>query len=248
VSTVIGNAVRALREAIMQGHLAPGQKLVEGDLAAALEISRPSLREALRALEAERLVELIPNRGPFVASLDRHEVEEIHEIWALLTGNAVYRFVAVADKDDLEAIERALAKVLGAMPRGTVLRRMETINRFFGLILSRAGNAILTEMVGSLVGRINFLRARSLSDSREAERTGEEIRTIARHICSKDAESSRAATHVHIASVCSAALQIHAQPPLEPREFVKLLRAPSGRAGVNWYRSTMVGRGPGTKE
>ncbi len=244
VPSVAANAARSLRDAIMQGHLAPGQKLVEAEFAAALDISRPSLREALRTLQAERLVELIPHRGPFVAKLGPMEVEQIHEVWALLTGEAVFDFVAVAGAADLAAIARALAKIRRMARRGNVLRRIEAINKFFGLILSKTGNAILAAMVGSLVCRINFLRARSLSDQAQALRCAKEIAAIARHIEAKNARGARAATWKHIESVCSAALLIRARPALEAPEVTRLLRRSRRRASADWYKSTKIGRAP----
>jgi DNA-binding GntR family transcriptional regulator len=248
VSTVAAKTARALRDAIMQGHLAPGQKLVEAQLVAALDISRPSLREALRTLQAERLVELIPNRGPFVAKLGPDEVEQIHEVWALLTGEAVVHFVAVAGASDLNNVSRALAKIRHTIPNGTVLRRIEAINRFFSLILLKTGNAILADMVGSLVCRINFLRARSLSERTQAARYVKEIAAIVRHIRNKDARGARAATQKHIESVCSAALLIPTPPPLDPEEFTRLLRTSSQQAGTDWFSSTKIGRNSGSSD
>ncbi len=61
--SVIDQAVGRLRKMIMLGELRPGQKLVEADLCRDLAVSRASIREALRIMEKERLIELIPNRG-----------------------------------------------------------------------------------------------------------------------------------------------------------------------------------------
>jgi len=246
VPSVSAYAAGALRDAIMQGHLAPGQKLVEAELAAALNVSRPSLREALRTLQAERLVDLIPNRGPFVAKLGPIEVEQIHKVWALLTGEAVFDFVAVAQASDLDEIARALANVRRTARKGNVLLRIEAINKFFGLILSRTGNAILSDMVGSLVCRINFLRARSLSDQAQALRYAEEIAVIARHIEAKNARAARAATQNHIESVCSAALSVRTPPSPEAPQMSSVLRKSRQRAGADWYKSTKIGRSPKT--
>jgi len=243
VKSVAANAARSLRDAIMQGHLAPGQKLVEAELVAALNISRPSLREALRTLSAERLVELVPNRGPFVARLGPTEVEQIHEVWALLTGEAVFDFAAAAKVADLTAIARAVANIRRTVRSGNVLQRIEAINKFFGLILSKTGNAILADMVGSLVCRINFLRARSLSDPAQAVRDAEEIAAIARHIKAKNARGARAATRKHIKSVCSAALSVRTPPALLAPEMTLVLRRPGRRAGTDWYKSTKIRRG-----
>ena len=84
--TVIGHSVSRLRSAIMQGELHPGQKLVEADLCRQMGISRASLREVLRILETERLIEIIPNRGPSVAKLGWDEIVAIHDVWALNRG------------------------------------------------------------------------------------------------------------------------------------------------------------------
>jgi DNA-binding GntR family transcriptional regulator len=91
--TVINQAVARLRAMIMAGDLRPGQKLVEADLCRKLSVSRASIREALRILEKERLIQLIPNRGPSVAKLGWKEIEDIHDVWAMLTSEAVYQFV-----------------------------------------------------------------------------------------------------------------------------------------------------------
>jgi DNA-binding GntR family transcriptional regulator len=243
IRSVAADAARSLRDAIMKGGLAPGQKLVEAELVAALNISRPSLREALRTLQAERLVELIPNRGPFVARLGPKEVEQIHEVWALLTGEAVFDFAAAAKVGDLAAIARTLGNIRRTARSGNVLQRIEAINKFFGLILSKTGNAILADMVGSLVCRINFLRARSLSDQAQAFRYAEEIATIARHIRAKNARGARAATQKHIESVCSAALLIRNPLAQGAPEITQVLRKSSRRAGADWYKSTKIGRG-----
>ena len=63
--TVQQQTIEKLRLAIIAGVFPPGSRLVESQLCAQLGVSRPSLREALRSLQAERLIEIIPNRGPF---------------------------------------------------------------------------------------------------------------------------------------------------------------------------------------
>ena len=66
-----------LRQAIVGGLLRPGQKLVERELCEKLGVSRPSLREALRRLEAEKLIVNVPHRGPEVASMTLAQAREI---------------------------------------------------------------------------------------------------------------------------------------------------------------------------
>ena len=109
--TVITQAVARLRAMIMAGDLRPGQKLVEADLCRELSVSRASIREALRILEKERLIHLIPNRGPSVTKIGWKEIEDIHDVWAMLTSEAVYQFVERARPEDLAALKRAVTQL-----------------------------------------------------------------------------------------------------------------------------------------
>src|SRR5579864_4950577 len=77
-----------LREAIVQGYFRPGARLVERTLCDELGVSRTVVREVLRHLETEGLVEIVARQGPIVARLDPEQVQEIYEIRALLESEA----------------------------------------------------------------------------------------------------------------------------------------------------------------
>src|SRR5919199_1225673 len=77
-----------IREAIASGELQPGDQIVETAMAAKIGVSRSPVREALRRLEQQGLVEAIPNRGTFVAALDEADVEEIVLLRGALEGLA----------------------------------------------------------------------------------------------------------------------------------------------------------------
>ena len=208
--TTIEAAVRKLRRAIMQGDLRPGQKLVEANLCQDLDISRASLREALRALEAERLIELVPNRGPSVASLDANDVEEIHDVWALLTGEAVHRFAEIASKEDIAALEKAFKQVEAAQVTRVPFELLIATNVFFMSILSHCGNATLLDVVISLVSRINFLRAQALMHQGWSDHYAQELAEIMQSIRERNAGAARHAVRKHIASCCASAKQVTA--------------------------------------
>jgi DNA-binding GntR family transcriptional regulator len=206
--TVIEQSVKKLRGAIMRGDLRPGQKLVEAHLCQTLAISRASLRETLRALEAERLIELVPNRGPFVAKLGAQQVEEIHEVWALMTGEIVYRFATLATPAEVAELEVALRGVKSALRQKDTLAQLSATNAFFNYMATRCGNAVLSDMIEGLVSRLNFLRAQSLSLKGWALLCAEEIGAILAAIRSGSPAAARAATRRHITSACAAAKQV----------------------------------------
>ena len=82
--TVQRETVDKLRLAIFSGLFQPGSRLIESQLCTQLGISRPSLREALRSLEAERLIEIVPNRGPSIPALSWEVATAIYEVRELL--------------------------------------------------------------------------------------------------------------------------------------------------------------------
>ncbi len=84
--SVQGQAVSKLRDAIVTGIFRPGDRLVESDLCTRLGISRPSVREALRSLEAERLVVIVPNRGPMIPILTVDMARQIYDVRACSKG------------------------------------------------------------------------------------------------------------------------------------------------------------------
>jgi DNA-binding GntR family transcriptional regulator len=210
--TVIGNSVSRLRHSIMQGELRPGQKLIEADVCRQLQISRASLREVLRILETERLIEMIPNRGPSVAKLGWEEIVEVHDVWALLTGEAVYRFTPLATREDLSQIKLAVSQLRTAVETESALRQLAATNAFFVVILDKCGNRVLIDVVFSLVSRLNFLRAQSLQYEGWGYLCLREIEEILAAIESRNADAARAATRRHIDSACAAAKQVSVLP------------------------------------
>jgi DNA-binding GntR family transcriptional regulator len=208
LTKVLDQAVSRLRTMIMTGQLRPGQKLAEAELCQLLSISRASVREVLRIVEKQKLVELIPNRGPFVAKLGWSEIEDIHDVWALLTGEAVYRFVERGQTQEIETMKLAVNKLQAALKNADALEQLAATNELFGAILDHCGNRVLVEFVYSLVARLNFLRAQALRYEGWGHLCVHEIREIVSAIEAKNPIAARDATRRHIDSACAAAKQV----------------------------------------
>jgi DNA-binding GntR family transcriptional regulator len=213
--TVIDGCVKRLRGSIMVGHLRPGQKLIEADLSEELGVSRSSLREALRALEREKLVELVPNRGPSVARLGQKQIEEIHEVWALLTGEAVFDFARIATRQDIARLNAIVLQLKQSLHAKDPLRQLNVTNSFFGYIYVRCKNDVLVDVVETLVSRLNFLRAQSLMHEGWREVCAHEIGAIVSAIAKKQPAKARLAVQRHIESACGAATKVAEMP--QPR-------------------------------
>ncbi|MDD9205660.1 GntR family transcriptional regulator, partial [Georgenia sp. 10Sc9-8] len=140
---------RRLREAIVAGELAPGERLGEVELAAELGVSRGPLREAMQRLTQEGLLVSVPNRGLFVTRLTEQDVRDVY-----LARTAVER-AALTEILHQEATADRLSDVLGRMARAAergdedLLR--ETDLEFHERLVALAGSPRLTRMHATLV-------------------------------------------------------------------------------------------------
>ena len=112
-----------LRTGILTGDIAPGTRLLEVPLANELGVSRGPIREALRQLEQEGLVEFFPHRGAVVVGVAEAEVETIYGIRALLEGRAFARACRVVTDDDIDALAETVARMIEASEAGDLARR-----------------------------------------------------------------------------------------------------------------------------
>jgi DNA-binding GntR family transcriptional regulator len=205
--SVLDVAVQRLREAIMLGELLPGQRLVEGDLAQQMGISRPTLREALRRLDAQQLVVLIPNRGAHIATLGPEDVAEIRDVWKILTGEVVARFATRGSAEDFAKLKSMLSIVASAAQKGDALPLLAATNEFFTVILTGSGNRTFAEFICIMAGRINFLRSQSLSDRVHRREHVSQLRATVDHIIARQPKAARAAIEAHIEYACDGALK-----------------------------------------
>lgn len=226
--TVLDQAVERIRTNIMIGTFRPGEKLAEIELSQRMRISRPTLREAFRRLEAERLVNVIPNRGAFVAELGPEHVRNIHHVWAMLTGEAVRLFVARFTDEDDAALARSLGKIEELIDSDDTAAYLQATNRMFGVVLARCGNDILAETIRSLVSRINFLRAQSMRIEGRRRACTAELQSLVAAMTRRDPELAKAAAQAHIDAACEAAmraLSATAAPHGNERPHLKPARA-----------------------
>ena len=104
-ATEVERAIRFLREAILQGDYQPGQRLPQKELSEQLDMSPTPIREALRLLEAQGLLERVPYKGAYVAEASPEESEEISVIRSALEGLATRMAVPNLTSDDVQALE-----------------------------------------------------------------------------------------------------------------------------------------------
>src|SRR5690606_9926532 len=120
-----------LREAILSGYFRPGQRLIEADLCELMRVSRTSVREALRRLEAEKLITIVPNRGPSVTEITWDEAKEIYHVRAILEGEAAALMAARVTPADRSEMQAALAAFVQADENDDAIGRLTATSRFY---------------------------------------------------------------------------------------------------------------------
>jgi len=187
-----------LRQAIIDGQLAPGARLTERELTQMLDVSRTVVREALRQLESEGLIAIIPNKGPVVRELKVAEAKDLYLIRAVLEGLGARLFVEHASAEQLARLREALQVVAAAYESGDAQRVLETKNRFYEVLFEGAGSETLSSMLGTLHARIWRWRALGLSHPRRSEERSKEsiagLQAAVDAIARRDADAAEALT------------------------------------------------------
>jgi len=188
----------AVRNAIIDGRIAPGTRLTERELCEAFGISRTVVREIARRLEAEKLATVIPHRGLTVATLTRKHVEEIYEIRTELEAIAVRSFLKTASDADIAQAQEFGAQLLKAGERGDKVVMAETMTSFLHFMTEVADNQIVTEILDQLRTRANMLRVLAMAEPGQLETGMEGVRAIIAGIVARDVDAAVLATRVYV--------------------------------------------------
>ncbi len=197
-----------LRAAIIAGRFKSGDRLVERTLCDQLGVSRSVVREVIRYLEADGLVETTGSRGPIVARLDWDQASQIYEIRMQLEASAAADCARRIDDKTRVELANALSRLGAAYTGGDAMALYRASTDLYGVIFRRAGHTIAWDVVQRLNGRISRLRAMTLA-TRDRHVSGHaRIRTICVAIMAGDAEGAAAAVRVHLTEAAAIARSI----------------------------------------
>ncbi len=192
--------VKVLREAILSEHLKPGHQLIERDLCRQTGVSRSSLREALRYLELEGLVESRATKGMFVTLPTVQRALEIYEVRAALEAEAARHFAGRADDDEIAALRECLLEIK-KVARNDPDAYGREIDRFFEILFAGARNSTAQAIMRSLKARINFLRRKSIRIAPRSRIPGSlaQMDLIYEALVKRDGEAAASACRAYVA-------------------------------------------------
>ncbi len=187
-----------LREGILTGELKPGERLMEIHLAKKLDVSRTPIREAIRMLELEGLVTMIPRKGAEVAKISEEDIRDVLEVRKALDSLAVKLACERITGEEKEGIKKAEEE----FEKSILTKDAKTIAKadveFHDRILIASKNRRLSQMVNNLADRIYRYRFEYIKDDSNHKRLAEEHRAIMESIFSGDEEKAmeRVSTHI----------------------------------------------------
>jgi DNA-binding GntR family transcriptional regulator len=197
-----------LRKAIMDGVYVAGEHLSDRVLCEQLGVSRSVVREAVRLLEAEGLVNVVPYRGPFVAFLSSAEATQIYELRGALEALAGAGFAERASNKDRSELRKIYEALAASDPASGKHALLEIKRRFYEVLLRGCVNLYAARMLEQMLNRNTQLRATSLSKPDRLPHTIREIARIVEAIERRDAEGARQACLDHVRAAALAALDV----------------------------------------
>lgn len=196
-----------MRGAIFSGHFKPGERLVERQLCEQLDVSRSVVREVLRHLETEGLVESVPHQGPVVATLDADRAAQIYEIRALLEGQAARLCAEKASDAAIAHLARLNEHTQAAFREGDFAEVLMRTTAFYKAMFAAAGLSMAWDIVQSLNARINRLRAMTISSAGRSTEASIEMARIVHALQQRDPQAAQDASQAHVRRVAEIAAQ-----------------------------------------
>lgn len=193
-----GRVFNKIREDILQGVYHENEELTENTIGIELGVSRTPVREALRQLELEGLVTIIPNKGAYVTGITSKDIHDIYIIRSYLEGLCAKWACEHITDTQIEALDEVLYLSEFHARRSHNDQLVELDNKFHDLIYKASGSKILDHMLSDFHHYVERVRKITLSRSSRATKSNEEHAAILDAIKKRDGEMAEALAHEHM--------------------------------------------------
>jgi DNA-binding GntR family transcriptional regulator len=194
-----------IRDAIVAGEYRPGERLVERVLCDRMQVSRTVVREALRQLESEGLVNVEPNRGPVVTTLSDAEIADLYEAREVLEAAIARLFAERATDEHRIELGRRFSAIESAMSAMDLSAQVAAKDAYYETLLAGAANETLQKLLDAIHTRTSRTRRLSLSSPGRGPKTLSEMRALTEAAVKGDADGAAAASIIHVRSASAAA-------------------------------------------
>lgn len=187
-----------LRQAILKGELAPGERLMEIQLAEKLGVSRTPIREAIRKLELEGLVLMIPRKGAEVARISEKSMRDVLEVRRSLEELAIELACQRMTQEEFKELEKAKEAFSRAVSEGSAMEIAETDEAYHDIIYNSTNNTRLVQILNNLREQMYRYRLEYIKDEDKRQILLVEHNKIYRALCARHVEEAKQAMREHI--------------------------------------------------
>ncbi|MCK5539954.1 MAG: GntR family transcriptional regulator [Deltaproteobacteria bacterium] len=187
-----------LRDMIMTGELRHGDKVNENKLCSSLEVSKTPLREALRVLSSEGLIELVPNRGAFVTQPEFTEIKEMFDVMILLEGFCARTACEKMSPKDFVRLEKLHDRLEQKVEHSDQEGYIQINNQYHSLVQELAGNRSLNQIIEGLRKRILLYRFQSLNAQGRMAESIQEHRELLEVFRQRDHQKAEVLMQTHL--------------------------------------------------
>jgi DNA-binding GntR family transcriptional regulator len=198
--------IDAIRRAIEHGTLKPGDRLIEKELCEQLGVSRTSLREALRELQAEGVIASVSARGLTVVEISRRDARDIYLIRARVEALIFEQFAEKATDAEMQELGTIYQKLITAYNNGTFSAIAEAKARWHNYVCEVTQNSIAKNLLSRLTLRTAQLRNRSVIRKERQAQSIAELNTLMEALKTRDLAATAAAAQRHVLSASDSAL------------------------------------------
>ena len=202
-SSLSAKVFHSIREDILNGKYQANEELKEKNIGEELGVSRTPVREALRQLELEGLVHIIPNKGAFVENVTLKDIKDIYEIRTLLEGLCARWAAENITKEQLEELEETVFLSDFHYSKENWDQILVLDNRFHEIVYEACGSKELTRVLRDYHHYLQRIRRITLEQKERARASTDEHRSIAEALKARDAATAEECAKLHIKNTIS---------------------------------------------
>lgn len=191
-------ATLEIRELLESGRLAPGSRISPEHLAEVIQVSRTPVRDALRNLETEGLVEVLPRRGVFVRTITKDEIRDVYAIKTAVEPLAAARAADRGTEDGRERLAALQSQLEDVAARQDVKGSADCVDRIHDQLFRMAGSDVLQAAYRVFHGRVRLLRHLNMAQPGRLATSVGQHRQVVHHVVAEEAEAARRTMYDHM--------------------------------------------------
>ena len=192
------NAYKVIKRMILKGYFKPGERLIENQLSKNFGVSRTPIRESIRKLAAEGLVEITPKGGTKISKLSENDIDEIYEIRDVLESLAAEKAASIMTDKDIESLEKLVKDAEKALLNNEIKKMAQIDTKIHNIICKFSKNNRLFQLIDVLCTNITIQRELILETTGAGKEAIAGHRKIINALKRRDKQAVKKTIHEHI--------------------------------------------------